>query len=150
MTDARTVQIGNVAVSNRLPLTLIAGPCQLEGRDHALAIAETLAEACAADGTGFIFKSSYDKANRTSLSAQRGLGMDEGLSILAEVRARIGCPVLTDVHLPDDCAPVAAGRRRPANPRLPLPADRPAARRRRAPAPRSTSRRASSSPPGTW
>ena len=107
MTDARTVQIGNVAVSNRLPLTLIAGPCQLEGRDHALAIAETLAEACAANGTGFIFKSSYDKANRTSLSAQRGLGMDEGLSILAEVRTRIGCPVLTDVHLPDDCAPVA-------------------------------------------
>jgi 2-dehydro-3-deoxyphosphooctonate aldolase (KDO 8-P synthase) len=107
MTEARTVDIGALTVSNRLPLTLIAGPCQLEGLDHALAIAETLARACAAAGAGLVFKSSYDKANRTSLSAQRGLGMDEGLSILAEVRARIGCPVLTDVHLPADCAPVA-------------------------------------------
>jgi 2-dehydro-3-deoxyphosphooctonate aldolase (KDO 8-P synthase) len=107
MTEARTVQIGALTVSNRLPLTLIAGPCQLEGLDHALAIAETLAAACAAAGAGFIFKSSYDKANRTSLTAQRGLGMEEGLRILQTVRDRIGCPVLTDVHLPDDCAPVA-------------------------------------------
>jgi 2-dehydro-3-deoxyphosphooctonate aldolase (KDO 8-P synthase) len=107
MTEARTVQIGALTVSNRLPLTLIAGPCQLEGLDHALAIAETLAAACAAAGAGFIFKSPYDKANRTSLTAQRGLGMEEGLRILQTVRDRIGCPVLTDVHLPDDCAPVA-------------------------------------------
>ena len=107
MTEARTVRIGEVAVSNRLPLTLIAGPCQLEGLDHALAIAETLAAACTAAGCGFIFKSSYDQANRTSLGAERGVGMDEGLRMLAAVRARIGCPVLTDVHLPSDCAPVA-------------------------------------------
>jgi 2-dehydro-3-deoxyphosphooctonate aldolase (KDO 8-P synthase) len=107
MTEALTVEIGALAVSNRRPLTLIAGPCQLESLDHALTIAETLARACATTGTGFVFKSSYDKANRTSAAAQRGLGMDEGLRILAEVKARIGCPVLTDVHLAEDCAPVA-------------------------------------------
>ena len=107
MTEPRIVRIGALAVSNASPLTLIAGPCQLEGLDHALMIAERLAAACDAAGVGFIFKSSYDKANRTSLSAKRGLGRDEGLAILAAVRARIGCPVLTDVHLPDDCAPVA-------------------------------------------
>jgi 2-dehydro-3-deoxyphosphooctonate aldolase (KDO 8-P synthase) len=107
MTEARTVAIGPLKVSNRLPLTLIAGPCQLEGQDHALGIAEALARACEAGGIGLIFKSSYDKANRTSLAAARGLGMDEGLRILAEVRERIGCPVLTDVHLPEDCAAVA-------------------------------------------
>jgi 2-dehydro-3-deoxyphosphooctonate aldolase (KDO 8-P synthase) len=101
------VEVGGVAVSNRLPLTLIAGPCQLETLDHALMIAEVLARACAAAGCGLIFKSSYDKANRTSLGAQRGVGMDEGLGMLAAVRDRIGCPVLTDVHLPADCAPVA-------------------------------------------
>jgi 2-dehydro-3-deoxyphosphooctonate aldolase (KDO 8-P synthase) len=107
MTEALTVEIGSIAVSNRHPLTLIAGPCQLESLDHALTIAESLARTCAETGTGFIFKSSYDKANRTSVSARRGLGMDEGLSVLAEVKARIGCPVLTDVHLPEHCAPVA-------------------------------------------
>ena len=108
MTEALTVEIGALAVSNRRPLTLIAGPCQLESLDHALTIAETLARACATTGTGFVFKSSYDKANRTSATARRGLGMEEGLRILAEVKARIGCPVLTDVHLAEDCAPVAA------------------------------------------
>lgn len=104
---ARTVQVGDLAISSTLPLTLIAGPCQLEGLDHALAIAEVLRAACAENGVGFVFKSSYDKANRTSLNAQRGIGMEKGLAMLAAVRDRIGCPVLTDVHLPDDCAPVA-------------------------------------------
>ncbi len=107
MTDARDVIIGDLTVSNARPLTLIAGPCQLEGLDHSLAIAETLAESCAKHGAGLIFKGSYDKANRTSLGGQRGLGMDEGLRILSEVRARIGCPVLTDVHSADHCAPAA-------------------------------------------
>jgi 2-dehydro-3-deoxyphosphooctonate aldolase (KDO 8-P synthase) len=107
MTEPRSVAIGYLSVSNAAPLTLIAGPCQLEGLDHALAIAGTLAEACAAAGAGFIFKASYDKANRTSLDARRGMGMDEGLKVLATVRERIGCPTLTDVHLPDHCAPVA-------------------------------------------
>ena len=88
----------NVTFGNDLPLCLIAGPCQLETRDHALMIARVLAEACAKSGTGFVFKASYDKANRTSLSGRRGVGIDEGLAILEAVRNEIGCPVLTDVH----------------------------------------------------
>ncbi len=92
------VQIGNVTFGNDLPLGVIAGPCQLETLDHALMIAETLAEACAKAGAGFVFKASYDKANRTSLKGRRGIGIDEGLRMLDEVRQRIGCPVLTDVH----------------------------------------------------
>ena len=101
------VTIGDLTVSNDRPLTVIAGPCQLESRDHALMIAERMAEACAATGAGYVFKASYDKANRTSLSGKRGLGMDEGLKILGEVKQAVGCPVLTDVHGPDQCAPVA-------------------------------------------
>lgn len=92
------VTAGNVTFGNDLPLCLIAGPCQLETLDHALMIAQTLAEACAAAGTGFVFKASYDKANRTSLKGRRGVGMHEGLEMLSKVRDRIGCPVLTDVH----------------------------------------------------
>jgi 2-dehydro-3-deoxyphosphooctonate aldolase (KDO 8-P synthase) len=102
-----TVKAGQVAFGNDLPLVVIAGPCQLETLDHALMIAEAMARACAAAGAGFVFKASYDKANRTSLSGQRGLGMDKGLEVLAAVKAQIGCPVLTDVHAPDHCAPVA-------------------------------------------
>ncbi|MTH35204.1 3-deoxy-8-phosphooctulonate synthase [Paracoccus limosus] len=92
------VKIGDLQFGNDLPLGLIAGPCQLETLDHALMIAETLAKACAEHGTSFVFKASYDKANRTSLSGRRGVGMEEGLRMLEEVRARIGCPVLTDIH----------------------------------------------------
>ncbi len=110
MAGMRTVAIPGtpVAFSNDAPLTVIAGPCQLESLDHALMIAGRMAEACAASGAGFVFKASFDKANRTSLSGERGLGMSAGLEILAEVRRRIGCPVLTDVHLPEQCAPAAA------------------------------------------
>lgn len=97
VTQAR-VAVGNVTFGNDLPLVVIAGPCQLETLDHALSIAEPLARACADAGAGFVFKASYDKANRTSLSGRRGIGIDEGLAMLATVRERIGCPVLTDVH----------------------------------------------------
>jgi 2-dehydro-3-deoxyphosphooctonate aldolase (KDO 8-P synthase) len=103
----KTVEFGSVRASNDLPLMVIAGPCQLESRDHALMIADAMAEACAKAGAGFVFKASYDKANRTSLKGKRGLGMDEGLSILAHVRDTLGCPVLTDVHAPEQCAAVA-------------------------------------------
>lgn len=103
----KTVTTGGAAISNDLPLTLIAGPCQLEGPDHALRIAEHMAKACAAAGATYVFKASYDKANRTSLSGQRGLGIEDGLKVLGAVRDQIGCPVLTDVHAPDQCAPVA-------------------------------------------
>ncbi|MFT6103697.1 MAG: 2-dehydro-3-deoxyphosphooctonate aldolase (KDO 8-P synthase) [Paracoccaceae bacterium] len=98
------ITIGALTVGNDRPLTLIAGPCQLESLDHALTIAHRMAEACAAVGAQYVFKASYDKANRTSVSGQRGLGIDAGLQVLAEVRAQVGCPVLTDVHAPEHCA----------------------------------------------
>ena len=101
------VQIGSLTIGNDRPLTLIAGPCQLESEDHAQMIAGRMAEACAAHGAQFVFKGSYDKANRTSLSGRRGLGMEAGLKVLEGVRRTIGCPVLTDIHGIDHCAPVA-------------------------------------------
>jgi 2-dehydro-3-deoxyphosphooctonate aldolase (KDO 8-P synthase) len=103
----RIVQIGPVRLGNDLPLALIAGPCQLEGLDHALRISDVLARACNDAGIGFIFKGSFDKANRTSLSGERGLGMEAGLAILEGVRRRVGCPTLTDIHLPEQCGPAA-------------------------------------------
>jgi len=83
MTTPKHVPIGPITCGNDLPLTVIAGPCQLESLDHALMIAETMVRACADAGASFVFKASYDKANRTSLSGRRGLGIDEGLAILA-------------------------------------------------------------------
>ena len=107
MTTMKTVAIGPVQVGNDRPLTLIAGPCQLEGAEHSLQIAGALAEACAKHEIGFIFKGSFDKANRTSLSGKRGLGMKEGLRIMQTVRAQIGCPTLTDIHSVEQCAAAA-------------------------------------------
>jgi len=101
------IDIGGLTVGNDRPLTLIAGPCQLESADHAQAIAGPLLEACRAAGAGLVFKGSFDKANRTSLSGRRGLGLDEGLKVLQSVKDALGVPVLTDIHLPDQCAPVA-------------------------------------------
>ena len=89
----KKLSIGGLSVGNDLPLTVIAGPCQLETLDHALMIADTMAETCAKVGAGYVFKASYDKANRTSLSGIRGPGMDEGLAMLAEVKARLGATV---------------------------------------------------------
>lgn len=101
------VHIGDLTVGNDRPLLVIAGPCQLESADHAQMIAGQMAEVCKAAGAQFIFKGSYDKANRTSLSGMRGLGMDEGLKVLQGVKDSIGCPVLTDIHGIDHCATVA-------------------------------------------
>ncbi|WP_426957310.1 3-deoxy-8-phosphooctulonate synthase [Muricoccus radiodurans] len=103
----RTVRIGGLEVGNDRPLAFICGPCQIESRAHALECAEAVAEMARDAGVGMVFKSSYDKANRTSVNAARGVGMDEGLSILAEVRETTGLPVLTDVHDAAQCAPVA-------------------------------------------
>ncbi|MGF1543118.1 MAG: 3-deoxy-8-phosphooctulonate synthase [Parvularculaceae bacterium] len=94
----KVVDVGPVTFANDAPVALISGPCQIESRDHAFKIAEALAKACEAAGAPFVFKSSYDKANRTSLSGARGVGIDEGLKLLADVRREFGCPVLTDVH----------------------------------------------------
>lgn len=103
----KTVQIRDLAIGNDRPLTVIAGPCQLESRDHAFMIAERLSKACAETGAQFVFKGSFDKANRTSLSGKRGLGIEEGLRIHEAVRSEFGCPVLTDVHTEEQCATVA-------------------------------------------
>ncbi len=100
MPDLKTgkdVKIGGLTVGNDQPLLVIAGPCQLESLDHAQMIAGAMAEACAAAGAQFVFKASYDKANRTSLAGKRGLGMEAGLQVLQSIRA-MGLPVLTDVH----------------------------------------------------
>ncbi len=104
---SKSFDIGPVHAGGNTPFFLIAGPCQLESLDHARMLAGRIAEACAPTRTQFIFKASYDKANRSSLGSKRGLGMEEGLRILAAIREEFGCPVLTDVHLPQDCAPVA-------------------------------------------
>ena len=101
------VNVGDLTIANDKPLTLLAGPCQLESADHAQMIAGTLKEACEAAGAQFVFKASYDKANRTSVSGVRGLGMDEGLKVLQGVKEAIGVPVLTDIHTEAQCAPVA-------------------------------------------
>jgi 2-dehydro-3-deoxyphosphooctonate aldolase (KDO 8-P synthase) len=93
----KTVNIGGLSVSNDSPLLVIAGPCQLESLDHAQMIAGAMAEACAKAGAQYVFKASYDKANRTSLKGRRGLGMAAGLRVLEAVRA-MGMPVLTDIH----------------------------------------------------
>lgn len=103
----KTVTAGPVAFSNALPFVLIAGPCQIESLDHALDMAGKIDEITKSLGIPFIYKSSYDKANRSSHTTSRGIGLDEGLSILAAVKKRYGCPVLTDIHSADQCAPVA-------------------------------------------
>ncbi|HTW71022.1 MAG TPA: 3-deoxy-8-phosphooctulonate synthase [Acetobacteraceae bacterium] len=103
----RTVRVGDIAIGNALPFVLIAGPCQIESRGHALEVAAALRDLSDATGVRVIYKSSYDKANRTSAAAARGVGMAQGLAILAEVRERTGLPTLTDVHAPDQCAAAA-------------------------------------------
>jgi 2-dehydro-3-deoxyphosphooctonate aldolase (KDO 8-P synthase) len=103
----KTVTAGSVTFATGRPFALIAGPCQIETLDHARMVADGIAKAAEAAGVAWIYKSSYDKANRSSLGSERGLGMDEGLKVLATIREEFGVPVLTDVHLPDHCAPVA-------------------------------------------
>jgi len=103
----RIVKVGNIEIGNSLPFVLIAGPCQIESRGHALEVAAALREIAAGAGVPVIYKSSYDKANRTSASAARGVGMAAGLAILADIRRATGLPVLTDVHTAEHCAPVA-------------------------------------------
>jgi 2-dehydro-3-deoxyphosphooctonate aldolase (KDO 8-P synthase) len=103
----RHVSVGKVAFGNDLPFTLIAGPCALESRAHALEMAHALTELADEIGLGLVYKSSFDKANRTSIMSPRGIGMADGLPILAEVRETYGCPVVTDVHAAEQCAPVA-------------------------------------------
>ncbi|MFQ5624602.1 MAG: 3-deoxy-8-phosphooctulonate synthase [Paracoccaceae bacterium] len=107
MNQQVTVTVGGLAISNTAPLTVIAGPCQLESLDHGLMIARKMASICQRSGAQYVFKGSFDKANRTSLAGKRGLGIDAGLEVLAEVRRRVGCATLTDIHTAEQCAPAA-------------------------------------------
>ncbi|MGE0223075.1 MAG: 3-deoxy-8-phosphooctulonate synthase [Acetobacteraceae bacterium] len=105
--SGRSVRVRGIEIGNTRPFVLIAGPCQIESRAHALEVAAALRDIATRTGVPIIYKSSFDKANRTSASAARGVGMGQGLDILAEVRERTGLPVLTDVHAPEQCAPAA-------------------------------------------
>ena len=101
------VSAGNVKFGNALPLAVIAGPCQLESRAHGLEVASALKEIAARLKIGLVYKTSFDKANRTSASGARGMGLEKALPIFAEIRETLGLPVLTDVHEAEQCAPVA-------------------------------------------
>ncbi len=105
---ARHVTVGRIAIGNDLPLVFIIGPNTLESRAHALEMSAALKELAAKLKIGLIYKTSFDKANRSSLTGARGIGLEQGLPILAEVRETSGLPVLTDIHTPEQCAPVAA------------------------------------------
>jgi len=106
-TPMTTVTIGNVAFGNDKPLSIIAGPCAMESREHALEMASALKEITSKLGIGLVYKSSFDKANRTSANSARGIGLELALPIFAEVKESLGIPVLTDVHTAEQCAPVA-------------------------------------------
>jgi 2-dehydro-3-deoxyphosphooctonate aldolase (KDO 8-P synthase) len=106
-TTPHTLTIGPVRIGNTLPVALIAGPCQMESRAHALETAEALADIARRRNIGLIYKTSFDKANRTSGKAARGMGLEAALPVFAEIRERLGLPVLTDVHDAQQCAPVA-------------------------------------------
>ena len=103
MSDSNVINIGDISVGGNNPLTFILGPCQLENRDHAMFMAEKITKLCAPSSSKFIFKSSFDKANRSSIASARGVGIEEGLRILEEVKLTFNCPVITDVHTVSQC-----------------------------------------------
>jgi len=103
----KQIQVADLTIGNDCPLTIIAGPCQLESADHAQMIAGTLKEACEAAGAQYVFKGSFDKANRTSVNAAPALGLEKGLAVLQSVKDTLGVPVITDIHEKEQCAPVA-------------------------------------------
>jgi 2-dehydro-3-deoxyphosphooctonate aldolase (KDO 8-P synthase) len=106
-TPNTTVRVGDVSFGNHLPIAVFAGPCQMESRDHALEMAAALKDICHRVGIGLVYKSSFDKANRTSLSGKRGMGLEAALPVFAEIRETLSLPVVTDVHEPGQCAIVA-------------------------------------------
>ena len=104
MENQKTIKIGNFEIGNKLPLAIIAGPCQIESRQHAVDIAGAMVEMTKELGVNYIFKASYDKANRTSLRSPRGVGIEEGMKTFDEIKKLYGCPILTDVHEREQCA----------------------------------------------
>lgn len=107
MTQLRHIKIGSITMGNDMPMVIIAGPCQIESRDHAMFMAEALIKITNVLGIPFVYKSSYDKANRTSIAGKRGIGLVKALPIFDEIRSELGCPVLTDVHTEEQCDVVA-------------------------------------------
>lgn len=103
----KTVTVGSIEIANDRPFTLIAGPCQMESRDHAFDMCGALVEITQKLGIPFIYKSSYDKANRTSLNAQRGIGLEKSLPVFADIKKEFGVPVITDIHTAEQCGEVA-------------------------------------------
>ena len=103
----RTIELNDLKISNTYPLTLISGPCQLESLEHAMMIAEKLIEICDRNAINLVFKSSFDKANRTSHLSKRGLGIDEGLNIFQKLKSSLNVSILTDIHTPEQCELVA-------------------------------------------
>ena len=103
----KIIDLNDRKIGNDLPVTLIAGPCQLETEEHAIMIASTLAEICDEEKINFVFKGSFDKANRTSVNGTRGVGLSRGLQILGAVKEKIGCAVLTDIHNTEQCGEVS-------------------------------------------
>ena len=103
----KTIKVDQLEIANNRPLTIIAGPCQMESRDHSFEMCGALKELTQRLGMQFIYKASYDKANRTSISGQRGIGMEKGLQVFEELRSHFGVPMITDVHLPEHCAAAA-------------------------------------------
>ena len=104
MSYSSVINIGNIPVGGNNPLTFILGPCQLENRDHAMFMAEKITKVCAPSSSNFIFKSSFDKANRSSIASARGVGIEKGLKILEEVKLTFSCPVITDIHTVSQCS----------------------------------------------
>ena len=103
MSNSNVINIGDIPVGGDNPLTFILGPCQLENRDHAMFMAEKITKLCAPSSSSFIFKSSFDKANRSSIASARGVGIEEGLRILEEIKLTFNCPVITDIHTVSQC-----------------------------------------------
>lgn len=103
----KTIAVQNVKIASNLPLALIAGPCQMESRDHAFMMCGAIKEITDKLGMPFIYKSSFDKANRTSLHGKRGIGLEKALAVFADIKKEFGVPVLTDVHTEEQCAAVA-------------------------------------------
>jgi 2-dehydro-3-deoxyphosphooctonate aldolase (KDO 8-P synthase) len=107
MQPSKIVNMANISIGNELPVALFAGPCQMESRQHALEMAAALKEICQRLGIGLIFKTSFDKANRTSITGKRGMGFTNAMPVFAEIRETLGLPIVTDVHDAGQCAPIA-------------------------------------------
>ena len=103
----KIIDLKDIKIGNELPMTLIAGPCQLETEEHAVMIASNLAKICYEEKINFVFKGSFDKANRTSVNGTRGVGLSRGLQILSAVKEKVGCTILTDIHNTDQCKEVS-------------------------------------------